>query len=516
MSDNFIVYALRQNITDPDAALKPDKSVESQVISKHGLVGKVYFKYGKSHEPEWLPFVKQVAGDLIPEIKQRSPYVAVLVKGENRWYALTYGYGRSLLRQDSIEQDFGLTAVLNAVDPDELRVVDTNSLDSNPILQRTQIAQASPIGAFAVNTERDKVLAVSGRPEHDDTFGTNIQGRDAVKFRQKLDWANLPQVLKKLDDLGESDEYKTRFPWMGNLPLIRDRQKIAELEAELDRQLANGLSDDVILALPEIVDVDYAPLYKYPSSRHIPTDQISWTDYLATLRDPRSLTVKRLKTSYVSCLKDANGESFKSFQVHKCLILELELGQSRFLLCHGAWYEIDAEYLANLNADLDMLQSSILNLPAYGHTSEDHYIGSICGTNPGDPYKFHKELVQYGGGQSKIELCDVLFNANYFVHIKRGNGSADLTHCFSQASVSMTLFLRDRHFRKALSDKFPGHATILNPPTRPVGGNYSVVYAVVESRYKKPTDFPLFARIALRQSSEQLQAFGVSVYVDCV
>jgi len=61
---------------------------------------------------------------------------ALLVNVRSKYFALTFGTGRSLLVPDCWEEKFGLKVTLNSVGEDTLRSMEKDSLD--PLLRHTQ------------------------------------------------------------------------------------------------------------------------------------------------------------------------------------------------------------------------------------------------------------------------------------------------------------------------------------------------------------------------------------------
>jgi uncharacterized protein (TIGR04141 family) len=70
--------------------------------------------------PRWLRHVKPYAPNL-PELMNETVSAVLLVPVDNRTFALTFGYGRFLLRADSWEDGFGLKVTLNAVPPGNIK-----------------------------------------------------------------------------------------------------------------------------------------------------------------------------------------------------------------------------------------------------------------------------------------------------------------------------------------------------------------------------------------------------------
>jgi uncharacterized protein (TIGR04141 family) len=73
-----------------------------------------------------------------------------------------------------------------------------------------------------------------------------------------------------------------------------------------------------------------------------------------------------------------------------------------------------------------------------------------------------KQLVKTGIPQNEIEVCDVLTQDKYLIHVKKGHGSSVLSHLFNQGFVSGTMLLQQQ-FRKETNKKMKADVIHGNP-----------------------------------------------------
>jgi uncharacterized protein (TIGR04141 family) len=124
-----------------------------------------------------------------------------------------------------------------------------------------------------------------------------------------------------------------------------------------------------------------------------------------------------------------------------------------------------------------------------------------------------RELIVYGGGNSRVELCDLLSNDGDFVHVKRYEGSsAPLSHLAGQALVSAQALMSDEEFRARALEKVPPKWKQFAANTRPEQGKFRIVFAVI-SRSAQPIalSLPFFSRLTLSFAAKQLRGFGYRV-----
>src|ERR1700689_3584433 len=135
------IFLIKQDVGSPDnALLDPTSLARSRVAISNEIQGDLYLKPSPDRIPSWWSLFEGPLGAAPPDIRNSSVAAVLLFTVGARAIALTFGYGRSLLRPGTWEEDFGLRVTLNAVDPLKIRSVDRVKFDA--ISQHSQI-QAS-------------------------------------------------------------------------------------------------------------------------------------------------------------------------------------------------------------------------------------------------------------------------------------------------------------------------------------------------------------------------------------
>ena len=94
-----------------------------------GAPGVLYVHAEPNITPSWVPlFSEFISPKKIGTVSSLA--AALILKTAGRFFILTFGGGRHLIRADAFEERFGLLVVLNSVDPKSIRVVDMQSLDA--------------------------------------------------------------------------------------------------------------------------------------------------------------------------------------------------------------------------------------------------------------------------------------------------------------------------------------------------------------------------------------------------
>jgi uncharacterized protein (TIGR04141 family) len=120
-----------------------------------------------------------------------------------------------------------------------------------------------------------------------------------------------------------------------------------------------------------------------------------------------------------------------------------------------------------------------------------------------------KKLARVRTERGGFELCDIFIPPDFFVHVKRGLGSQELSYLFAQGLTSAEGFRDVREVRERLRALIepvaPEVARSLSVDRRPEPNSFEVVYAVLSaSPDRVPAKLPFFARAALARAVRSL------------
>ncbi len=190
------IFLIKAEIANPeDALLGPEALVASRVISSLREIGILYIKPTSDRNPSWLSFFDGALRG-VPDIHNASAAAVFLLRSRGRIFALTFGYGRSLLKPGTWEEDFGLRVTLNAVDPQRIRSIDRVKFDAISQHSQIQASRYANILEFGLDVEQDLLRAVTGKPR-DITLASQLTGKDALKVDASLDLSSLPDLLSR-------------------------------------------------------------------------------------------------------------------------------------------------------------------------------------------------------------------------------------------------------------------------------------------------------------------------------
>lgn len=471
----------------------------------------LYFRQTPTHLPSWVKLFKPVVGIALDGLYNSGTAAVLFVTSAGRLFALTFGYGRALLKTDCHEENFGLRVVLNAVDPDKLRSVDAQSLSAVPVNRRSQASVATNLSDFGLDVDQDLIFAATGKPK-ETTLGKQLTGKDAVKLSVPVELTEIGDLLQQLFAKYGEDTYKENFAWIDHLAQVRDPTLLSQLDAELGGKIASGDFSRTWLAIPDVVDwLDFGGFKYQQPKRDIARDDIDWPSYLEFLGDTAPQTAETFRKHSVLRMSESSSQPTESWAVYRCIYCELNFDGHLFALSNGGWYRIDPDFLDLLGKAIAEIPPSTLALPDYTDNSEAEYNKRVAASDPGQFALMDRVLVRHGGGSSKIEFCDLYTTNRQLVHVKRYGGSSVLSHLFAQGVASAQLLLADADFRQKVNNKLPASHRFDNPSQRPVAANFEVIYAVASNGPKDALDLPLFSKITLRNCHSRLELMGLRV-----
>lgn len=432
----------------------------------------------------------------------------LLVRHKNRAFLLTFGMGYHLLNGDSVERDFGLRVALNAVDPNKLRSLDKASYDHNPLNSRTQSTIDADLVDLDLDAETEMLYAVTGVSQVP-ILGSNVTGRDALTLNVEIALSGIPALLDAVLTL-YARALPKQFEWIDNVRRVKDPEIRETLDLLLNDALDSPDGATIWLGEPEIVDWESQTGYSFDlrpnTPRHVVLQLSELRAYLAG--KGLSLTVDAVRQTTVH-VNDANYEPVKSWSAYRCLYAEIPDGKHRYVLRHGDWYEVDADFVQEIDKSMSTIQTYGFSLPLYSLDREEDYNESVAAAHP-EIHVMDKLTTAIGGRYDKVEFCDLIRNGTELIHVKFYRSSGTLSHLFAQGSVAAEAFVKDEGFRERLNKKLPAPLKLQNIADRPDARSYSVVFGIATTK-ALPEDLPFFSKVTLRNAHRTLQALGFDV-----
>lgn len=492
------------------------------------------------HPPRWASFVRAASTDIdIPQ--SNSPGALVLLEVPQDGALLRFGFafgvlGRFLLANNSYDRGFGLRTALNLIYPDgattggsnRLRSVDSKRRGPIIVRARSQTSEASAFEEFDIDRLRDVVSAAVGVPHDRESWGERVSGGDSLRMDKSIGFDDLGDLCIRLQDVHDRDDYAANFGWIDDIQPVTDPDQRRRLEAETVRLLEDDGGEGLVLAPPEIVDWERISTFRYHFDRPqgkakapVVHPELRLGDYLTGLKAQGrgdDLTIARLKSWRITAV-DGEGKSVRPWSVWACLVGEIELDGSTFVLDEGDFYHVRQEYMETLNAYVDAIPVAPIGLPeATATTKEEAFNQAAAQAHGYVLLDGPKRAVSLPGRTTPVEVCDLLTPDRDLVHVKRHFTSSTLSHLFAQGAVSAELLHMNGEFRQRAHDRVVEFANELTgfdffdaPTFTP--SEFRVVYAIVAAwSGRLPSEaLPFFSKVNLRNAIDNLISHGFEV-----
>ena len=512
-SRSLTVFLLKDPPKEAAELLKhSDALTQYPVLANEQSSGRLYVAPSDDRRPGWVSFFEGAAA-IDPAIARNASTAAVwLLEVEGRQFALTFGYGRNLLKPGVYEEDFGLRVTLNAVDPDKIKAIDRMTLDAVAQQSRIQAIRDANMSEFGLDVEQDLLRAVTGAPVDEATLGHRLTGRDALQLTVPIEISAISPLLSRLLIEHAKDDFRTRFPWIEQIHEVDDPTRKAELDLQLIGKLKKQTLDGVWLAVPEMIDWESLAGFKYRSPKKaLLHDDIHALTFLSEVGNPDEIDEYALKKRYhITAIANDSEAVVKQWPVYRCFYCEVTDGPETFLLNNGRWFRIATDFVKRINDAVNQITDSDLELPPYQDKSEPSYSRRVAETSAGILALMDSKLVGSASLPNRIEFCDLYSAARHVVHLKRYSSSSALSHLFAQGVVSAKLFLNEIDFRRELNGILPLSHRLADADARPVASNYKIVFGII-SKSKKKLVLPFFSRVNLKNAHSSLRGMGFEV-----
>lgn len=480
------------------------------------------YKEVTDKKPQWLD--NFFGGDLDIENLKTKTIQAAYIKtvkvseDENRVFALTFGLGINLLKLEKFEERFGINTALNLMSIDKIRTADTNILGSNPKTKRTQLGKLSKMEDFELDEEYELIKSIGGKSEiagNPDLLGiSTVNGKMSLSISKDIKYDKIDAMLKVLFLKFQSEEYKKRFPGIDHTIEIKDKSLIDELNNEVINRLNSKPAnyEGIGLSCPEIIIWEDISGFQYPGRKKV-HDDLSVDQLVDAYRakDPEyKITLHDLHNKLISTANQ-HGNHHRSWPVYKCLLADIRYKDSQYSLNEGKWFKFDDDYVKKVIEYYNTAELSKLKLPPcdlVNAESEGKYNKRVAATST----KFiHMDVnLMRPEKQTSFEVCDILTKDKEFLHIKKGETSANLSHLFSQGYVSADILNNHIQTRRDLVKKKKDIKGVIDPDNF-MPSSYTVTFGIITKKTGARPEIPFFSKVTFRNISRTLKNMGYKV-----
>lgn len=454
LTNSFSVYLIKDDYTTFDDVIS---GFDTKYTIEEGVL---FVKSTKESQsvPSWVKlFFKEPLDNRIKKafsIKSLSAvYLRKLTIDErNVTFALSFGYGRYLIKSDSIQRDFGLETAKHAIEVDKIKSVSTLTFDNSIKVKTIDSVEEINDREFFLNRDTDVLKMINGRVRQmmdaDLITERMIGGKDSVNMTAKVDLSNLNQFLEQLYRQ-YIDGGKEGVQFISSIIRIKDFTTISKVE----NLLIDALKDSekikhISISLPMIEKPSNPPYKSYKVGDN------EYTDLSADILSPLS-DIEMIREAQIQAVPVDTSKETEKYNLYDCIYSEFESEGKCYILFEGEVYRIEKSYK-------DDVENCFRSIFIAGRKDKLPFLKDWCVNVDEDNYnKNHrsddllvmdKEFV-YPTGQSKFEVCDLLSKEKHLIHVKIFNGaSAPLGHLFNQGLISAQC-VNDDTIRKKINEK---------------------------------------------------------------
>lgn len=510
---SLCIYLLKEGRDSFKEYIKGKYSVASSKLkSAYGLDGEIFYPSTNSSSPRWKQDVQDLAASTI-EIEDNSSNKAVLIAQiDDAIVAITYGYGRSLIKDEDIVRNFGLKVALSIIDPKKIRSVNTATFEDMVVSTQHQASTHTSQDEFDLDTVGNIFRGVTGVP-NDETYGRSVTGKDMLKVSVFMHISELKEKLKAYLAAYRSEKYKQNdFEWIDNINEVRDGVLAEGLDGVLIEKLEKRLIADVAISPPETIDWDsISGIFIRGVGKALATPAQS-IDVAQYLENAKGISIAKLKRDRLQVRNDG-GDDYVASNIYNALVTQVDYEGKKYILCMGSWYLIQNDFYQKVSTYIDAINRDDNLLPACSCKKEGDY-NEITASANADLCLMDKRLFKVEDAPSGIEACDLFSSDKKFIHVKFKTRSSMLSHLFAQGRVSYQSFVSDPKYRQEVIEEINSRfgRDVLSAADEIEG--YEVVYAIVTPHKGKLSEIiPFFSAVTLMQTAKALASLRVKFSV---
>lgn len=501
------------------------------IVGAEGVEGAFYALPSEPSEPKWFAEVKTLL-DANVNVGDMNSQVAgglfVLTLG-GRIFAVAFGTGWLRLSDDWLVPDFGRQVALNAIPQNKLIELKAEQVFARRHVSSERAPVSSNRNAFALDFDRDLLGMVEGMPENAKHLGSTICG--GVSLRLKIDISTLFDALRESLVLYSSKAYQKHWPEVDNLIRVNEASLILALDGLLDTALGQPPSHSSPLLVnsgPRHDAEHAAEFFAIGDLPRVPKGgsrggspylmRGSWDSLLSSCGKKAGLI--SAKGTAVHAL-DSGGVELYRTSIYSCLAFEASFPDATgvakpYILSQGIWYQTNANFVADVEAKLNVLAKQLPSIRLVSWNSIEHEGAYNLRNVRGNMIHFDAKNVHFGGGQSKFEFCDLMDPTTktlYFVKIALN--SSHMSHLAEQIRRTAELFFgADNRFRTALAKVVTKHNPKMSTSwvaNRPKHGEWNLCLVPLGRTLKT---LPFFAKCGVYRLVKELEARGHAFVCD--
>lgn len=510
---NMTIFLIKDYVQSLKDCLKtPAQLSSSKLKPQFGLDGEIYYCDSNKKLPRWKPYLDELSNETISISENASNKAIVLIRIQDRIMAIVYGYGRSFLKEECLERNFGLKVALNTINPNKMRSINAATIEDMVVTTQRQASYSTTQDEFGLNVTNDIMKGLTGEP-YDSVYGNHISGKDSLVVSVFMEMTELKDKLTLYYNAYKDERYKSiGFEWVDNVAEIRDSIQSEELDFELANAIEKRQIGHLHIAPPETTDWDriigfcYSGIGKKLDEGENYTLDLDLTEYIEKIK-PGVNIYQKIRRDKLYAM-NAEGIPFPICSIYAALVFQTEYEGKNYILCSGTWYYVETSFFEQVNNFVKTkVPHSDITLPDCPSDKNEGAYNELVAESSMDFCLMDKRLISVENGPKQIEACDIFTRDKKLIHVKNKGQSAQLSHLFSQGKVSAECFASDVAFRKQISDistrKFG--VVVFDYTQKPRSNEFEIVYAIIDTKDSSIEEkLPFFSKVNLMITAQEL------------
>lgn len=512
MITNLTVFLLKETVIDFQSCIKnPEQLITVGVKEKFHMDAMIYYCDSNKNPPKWKQFLDEYTSEAIKISENTSNKAVMLVRIESRIMALVFGYGRSFLKEEYIEKNFGFKVALNTINPKKIRSINSATIEDMVVNTQRQTSYSTTQEEFDLSASSDILMGVTGKP-YTDCYGTHISGKDSLIVAVDMEVEDLGEKLKLYYRAFSGTRYKDiGFEWVDNINEVRDPELTKTLDSKVEDSITNRNLQNMHIAPPETTNWDQIIGFCYTGIGLNEEDQKNYTvdldlnDYVTKIRSGTNVNQKIRRDKLMGITN--SGSSFTICSIYAALTYQICHENENYILYAGKWYRVNAPFFEHVSKYITTyVKKANITLPVCEkNMCEGEYNEMAVAQNQAFCL-MDKKMVGVENGPKKIEACDIFTTSKQLIHVKNKGQSSQLSHLFSQGKVSAECFTSDEEFRRQVAEiayqKFGSH--IFDYKKKPESNEFEIIYAIIDKSGASVDDLPFFSKVNLMITAQEL------------
>lgn len=489
--ETLTIMLFKDSVKGFAECLKND--IDERVVTRYmveprsGLEGEIVVEKTKGHYPKWKGFLQTFTNETVELNPNKSNRAVMLVKIDDRFFAVIFGYGKSLINLDKIEPGFGFKTALSIIDYERIRSVNLATIDSMVMSTQHQTPYYTNGGEFDIANANDILTSISGRCSEEE-LGQMVDGKDSLRVSVDMNPMELAEKIRSYYSAYQGEGYKGKYPWIDNMEKLSDKHLVKQLDDMLIKKLLDKEFSNIIISPPSTIDwgeIKGFMLTGFGKRDDIENyrEEIDVEEYFAGCKNlTKELLCSRvLKAAYI------DDETRPLCPLYRAFVAEIEWQNNQYVLFDGKWYKIDNSFYEKVLRYVEGINISDITLPECPQGLTEGEYNLMVADNFEEFALIDKKLASVTYGPKQIEPCDLLTKNKSFLHVKKETRSSMLSHLFSQGRVAAISFLEDEEFRACTYESAVQKFDDLDKRSfirRPDADEMEIVYVIIASKKK--------------------------------